>query len=253
MSTFVLVHDAWQGAWSWDRLAALLREGGHTVLAPDLPGYGSDRTPFSGITLQTHVEAVQHMFLSCKEPAIVVGHGMAGVAISAVAAASPGQIQCVTYLAAYIPKSGQSAIELSRGDVDARTDLFVAPSKDECGLVLAAQGATEVLYGDCDAGTAKWALMKLRPAPRRPAVEVVSYDERVFEGVAKFFIECTRDRAVSIARQRQMRRPFKFQGVFTLESDHSPMISHVAELAEILILLSQISRKRSSGKGNVPV
>jgi hypothetical protein len=50
-----------------------------------------------------------------------------------------------------------------------------------------------------------------------------------------------------------MRKPFSFQAVFTLESDHSPMISHTRELADILILCSQISRKRPTDEDVAPI
>jgi len=42
MSTFVLVHGAWQGARTWDRLVPLLQEQGHRVVVPALTGLGED-------------------------------------------------------------------------------------------------------------------------------------------------------------------------------------------------------------------
>ena len=42
MATFVLVHGAWHGGWCWERVAPLLVAKGHRVIAPDLPGMGSD-------------------------------------------------------------------------------------------------------------------------------------------------------------------------------------------------------------------
>ena len=39
MSTFVLVHGSWQGGWIWDQVAGRLRNHGHAVLAPTLPGH----------------------------------------------------------------------------------------------------------------------------------------------------------------------------------------------------------------------
>ena len=36
MTTFVLVHGAFRGGWSWDRVAPLLRAEGHAVHAPTL-------------------------------------------------------------------------------------------------------------------------------------------------------------------------------------------------------------------------
>jgi pimeloyl-ACP methyl ester carboxylesterase len=45
VSTYLLSHGAWQGAWCWRKVIPLLEANGHTVLAPDLPGHGDDTTP----------------------------------------------------------------------------------------------------------------------------------------------------------------------------------------------------------------
>ena len=37
MATFALVHGAWHGPWSWERVAGPLGEHGHEVVVPDLP------------------------------------------------------------------------------------------------------------------------------------------------------------------------------------------------------------------------
>jgi hypothetical protein len=40
MATFVLVHGAWQGGWTWDRVGPLLRAQAHEVHSPTLTGVG---------------------------------------------------------------------------------------------------------------------------------------------------------------------------------------------------------------------
>jgi hypothetical protein len=37
VATFALVHGSWHGAWCWERVAPLLQQGGHQVVAMDLP------------------------------------------------------------------------------------------------------------------------------------------------------------------------------------------------------------------------
>ena len=37
MSTFVLVHGAWHGAWCWERFVPELEIRGHTAIAMNLP------------------------------------------------------------------------------------------------------------------------------------------------------------------------------------------------------------------------
>lgn len=51
MSTYILVHGAWHGGWRWDKVETRLKQAGHKVAAPDLPGHGQDKTPVPQITL----------------------------------------------------------------------------------------------------------------------------------------------------------------------------------------------------------
>jgi hypothetical protein len=44
MSTFILVHGAWQSVGTWDRLSRLLQKRGHKVITPILRGLGTDQS-----------------------------------------------------------------------------------------------------------------------------------------------------------------------------------------------------------------
>jgi len=58
MSTYVMVHGAWHGAWCWYKVVPLLQRAGHTVVAPDLPSLGRDRTPMGEVSLATWVDHI---------------------------------------------------------------------------------------------------------------------------------------------------------------------------------------------------
>ena len=58
MSYYVLVHGSWQGSWCWEKVVPILREAGHEVVAPDLPGHGEDETPAAEVTLAAYAERV---------------------------------------------------------------------------------------------------------------------------------------------------------------------------------------------------
>src|ERR1700680_624127 len=60
MSTFVIVHGAWGGAWSWNKFVVpLLREAGQTVYAVTLTGLG-ERSHLASpdVSLDTHIQDV---------------------------------------------------------------------------------------------------------------------------------------------------------------------------------------------------
>jgi pimeloyl-ACP methyl ester carboxylesterase len=59
MSTFVLVHGAWQTASTWDLVTPILRTAGHAVTIPLLSGLENDSNLLSpDIGLRTHIQDV---------------------------------------------------------------------------------------------------------------------------------------------------------------------------------------------------
>jgi pimeloyl-ACP methyl ester carboxylesterase len=113
MSRFVLVHGAWHAAWCWDKVVPLLEAKGHSVDAIDLPGHGRDVTPIAEVTLEHYAERVCCALLAEPEPAVLVGHSMAGVMITEAAERCPAAIQTLVYLAAYLPHDGETLLNLA--------------------------------------------------------------------------------------------------------------------------------------------
>src|SRR5437870_5935683 len=59
MSTYVLVHGAWHGAWCWKKLTPLLESAGHRVFTPTLTGLGECADLLSpDVGLSTHIADV---------------------------------------------------------------------------------------------------------------------------------------------------------------------------------------------------
>jgi pimeloyl-ACP methyl ester carboxylesterase len=56
MDLFVLIHGSGHGGWGWGKVSPLLKKAGHEVLAPDLPGRGSDPTPLRQVSLESYVK-----------------------------------------------------------------------------------------------------------------------------------------------------------------------------------------------------
>jgi pimeloyl-ACP methyl ester carboxylesterase len=100
MSTFVLIHAAGSDGWHWHRLAPLLRERGHDVVAPDLPA----ADPEAG--LDRYVAVVLDA-IGDREELVVVGHSLGGFTAPLVAAARPDTIK-LAFVNAMIPRPGES-------------------------------------------------------------------------------------------------------------------------------------------------
>jgi len=109
MSTFVLVHGAWQSTRTWDLLAPLLRRHGQRVITPVLSGLGTDQSRLSpDITLRQHVEDVSLELSRFTEQVILVGHSYAGMIVSGVAETNPTQVERLVFLDAFIPEMGKA-------------------------------------------------------------------------------------------------------------------------------------------------
>jgi pimeloyl-ACP methyl ester carboxylesterase len=118
MSTFVLVHGAWQSAGTWDRVTPLLRGSGHNVVTPLLRGLGTDQQRLTAdISLERHVQDVADELSRIQDEAILVGHSYAGMIISGAAEANPSKVRALVFLDAFIPEDGQSVLDLLPAEI----------------------------------------------------------------------------------------------------------------------------------------
>ncbi|WP_224362980.1 alpha/beta hydrolase [Hyalangium versicolor] len=108
--TYVLVHGAFHGGWSWQKVAEKLRAGDAQVYTPTLTGLG-ERAHLArpDVGLSTHVQDIVSLIqMEDLHDVILVGHSYAGMVITGVAAAIPSRIKKLVYLDAVIPEPGQS-------------------------------------------------------------------------------------------------------------------------------------------------
>lgn len=114
MATFVIVHGAFGGAWSWNKLVVpMLREAGQTVFAVTLTGLG-ERTHLASadVSLDTHIQDVVNvLFYEDLTEAILVGHSYGGNVITGVADRAPERLQQLVYLDAATPTDDQSSAD----------------------------------------------------------------------------------------------------------------------------------------------
>lgn len=138
MSTFVLVHGAWQGGWCWKRVASLLRQAGHDVVTPTMTGLGERAHLLTDkVDLYTHIEDILAV-IHCEglSDFILCGHSYGGMVITGVADQLHENVQSLIYLDALVPADGQSALDVLPEDLAAglqnnRGNIGVAPAPAE--------------------------------------------------------------------------------------------------------------------------
>lgn len=108
-ATYVLVHGAWGGAWSFRQTDSLLRLQGNMVYRPTLSGLG-ERVHLASpeIDLSTHIaDVVNTILFENLHDVILLGHSYGGMVVTGVADSIPERIKQLIYLDAFVPEDGQ--------------------------------------------------------------------------------------------------------------------------------------------------
>ncbi len=236
MARFVLVHGAFCGAWIWKPLIERLKAKGHSVEALDLPGLGEDHTPVSEISLDACAARLCEVLASHPDPAMVVGHSMGGIIATHGAARCRERVAALVYVAAFLPKDGQSLLDLTNlpegaGD-QVQANIVIEGEPPVAVMPVAA--SRQALYDCCAENVDAWAIEQQRPQPVGPFVTPVSIPAGALEDVNRYYVVCTQDRAIMPALQRRMIAENPCAEVAELNTDHTPQLSMTGELAEAL-------------------
>lgn len=235
MSTYVLIHGAWHGGWCWKKLIPLLEKEGHTIVVPDLPGHGEDKTPIAEITLQAYADLVCQILDEQAEPVILVGHSMGGAVITQTAEYRPEKIKKLVYLTGFLLQNGEFPLKLAEPDTEALVLPNLIMSEDESYATLKEEALKEVFYADCSDEDVAFAKSQLVPQATAPLGTPVNTTEENFGRVSRVYIACSRDKAISPSIQEQMYTALPCENVITLDTSHSPFFSAPEELANHLL------------------
>ncbi len=237
MTPILLIHGAWHGAWCWDRLIPALAARGRQALAIDLPGAGEDQTPLAEVTLELYARRVVEALESLGEPAVLVGHSMGGLSITAAAELAPERVAKLVYLCAFVPRDGDSLLAEAGKSDPAEVAMKTVFSADRLSMTVAEETIKPAFYADCSDEDVAFARARLRPLPLGPGTAPVRVSAERFGRVPRVYIECTEDRTIPIDRQRAIAAASAPIEVHTLGTSHSPFFSAPNALAEILAAL----------------
>jgi len=238
MSTYVLVHGAYHGAWCYAKVAPLLEAAGHTVIAVDLPGHGDNPVPPEQITLAAYVEHVCRIVDAQAEPVILVGHSLGGMTISQVAEERPEKIKTLVFLTAMMPMDGESRADISARVGETSTVAQARlPTADGLASTVRDEFIKPLFYADCSDEDIATAKANLVPQASELITAKVRLTDARYGSVPRVFIECLQDGAIPIEMQRQMVAALPCERVFTLDTSHSPFFSAPQELADHLLSL----------------
>lgn len=236
MARFVLIHGAFAGRWCWEPVIEVLEKAGHEVSAPDLPGSGDDDSPAGVVTLSLYADSVCAELARSAEPAILVGHSMGGMVITQAATRCRETIALLVYVAAFLPRDGQSLLDLTHlpegADDQVQANLVI--EGDPSVGVLSERAQAHALFNLATNRQLQWALDRTRPQPLAPFLDPVELHGRTIEPRDRVYVCCSRDHAIPPALQARMVAERPCVEVHEIDTDHSPFLSRSAELARVL-------------------
>jgi pimeloyl-ACP methyl ester carboxylesterase len=114
MAAFVLIHGAWEAGWVWASVEQHLRAAGQQVFRPSLTGLG-ERSHLlnSAVDLETHIADILGVIKWERLYNVtLVGHSYGGMVATGVADRVQEHIGSLIYIDAFIPRDGQSLLDL---------------------------------------------------------------------------------------------------------------------------------------------
>jgi pimeloyl-ACP methyl ester carboxylesterase len=228
MASFVLIPGAMHGRWTWDRIVPLLEAAGHDVIAPDLPGMGTNQSiPVEQVTLADWGDYVAGLVREAKAPVVLAGHSRGGLVIGEAAERVPELLAGLIYVTALLVPPGQSLADVTGHRPEPGAKM---PSQE----ALAAMGRT-LFYSSCTPEDADWALARLHREPMQVMTTPASVTWERWGRVPRGFIECSEDRTLTLDKQREMQAPAPCDPVITLSADHSPFLCAPEALARAML------------------
>lgn len=140
MSTYLLLHGAYQGGWIWNPIARRLRAAGHDVYAPSLDGCAERAHQLrAGITTETHAdEMAQFVHYHDLTDIILVGTSSGGMVMARLAEQIPERINRLVFADALMLMNGEKIRDIVTKPAAINTDLALGPSLEDAeGRLLA--------------------------------------------------------------------------------------------------------------------
>ncbi|HVZ45240.1 MAG TPA: alpha/beta fold hydrolase [Ramlibacter sp.] len=230
---FVLVHGAWHGAWCWDRVTPILRQAGHRVFTPTLPGQGERAAELSAdVNLETHIaDVVQYIESRRLQNVVLVGHSYGGLVVSGVADRIAPRLRKLIYLDALVLDSGQSIAALSGASWENRLKAV-----REQGRGLGLPALPPEAFGVLEPQDQAWLAPRLTLQPVHTFDQPLVLRNPLGNGVPKVYIDCNQPAMGSVnAFKAKVKQQAGWTAYETLPTGHDAMVTLPEGLVQLFL------------------
>ncbi len=214
----VLVHGAFAGPSSWNKVARILRNKGYKVTEVAIPL----------TSLEADVAATRKVLAAQKGPTVLVGHSWGGVVIGE-AGDSP-KVKALVYVAAFAPDKGESVQALSSNGPP--TEGLKAVHPDAQGfLSIDPEAFPRVFVGDVPAD--EGAALAKQQMPISGAAFGAQATVAAWHDKPTYYAISGNDMMVPPQAEGFFAQRMKAKTV-TIQSSHASPVSHPGEVAALI-------------------
>ena len=189
--------------------------------------------------METYVNYFTDLLDHQEEPVILVGHSFNGITVSRVAELRPKKVKKLVYLTAFLLPNGASFFSAVEGVEGSHAVENFYLSDDKTYALVKKEEIQNAFAHDIPVEAFDKAKPYIVPEPATPLSYELEVTEEHFGKTPKYYIECTKDRAIPIAVQRAMYQG-KVVKTYNLPSSHTPNFSQPIELAKLLATIAKL-------------
>ena len=186
--------------------------------------------------MQAYVDRIIEEARTHAEPIVLVGHSMAGAIISQVAEQVPNLIERLVYVAATLPRNGETVLGLMQSDEGGQLLSQIVFSEDQSFATLRTEDVESLLLHDVkEAEKVAYLVPRFNiEQATEPFMAVAKLTDEAFGSVPKVYLRATRDKVFSPELQDRMISGWEVERVFTLDTGHFPMMSQPEPFFEVI-------------------
>ncbi|WP_421994416.1 alpha/beta fold hydrolase [Reyranella sp.] len=226
MTTFVLIHGAYQGGWIWKPTGEALRDKGHRVLTPTLDGCGERREQVRpGITTESQAEEISGLlFHEDLKDVVLVGTSTGGMVMARAAERARERVARLVFADALALRDGEALPDIVKRPTAVSTELTTGQTREDF---------ENRLFKDFDPALRAWAVERCSMHPIGPMTLPVRLERFWDLPWETSVVWCKQSPNPPLAHQRRAAETLRARW-HELDTGHYPMLSEPAALARLI-------------------